>query len=160
MKTNTIAILAACLAIVSAAGTSCKLHLFYDPYPTRPNSRFVGDSTSASASAGNSNGTSTDGAIGTNLQAFTGTLGGAAPPVIETGGDRPFTVNGDTFVGKTGALGRSCDVQHNACANAANSGTIDADVSECDDQNTQCHAANNLKKKRFIRSVRPKHLSV
>lgn len=53
------------------------------------------------------------------------------------------------------ALGRSCDVQHNACANAANSGAISADVQQCDEQNTQCHAANNLKKKRFTRDVRP-----
>lgn len=63
-------------------------------------------------------------------------------------------MNGDTFVGENAALGRSCDVQHNACANAANSGAISADVSDCDEQNTQCHAANNLKK-RFTRDVRP-----
>lgn len=46
-------------------------------------------------------------------------------------------------------------MQHNACANAANSGTIDASVSDCDAQNTQCHTANNLKKKRYIRDARP-----
>ncbi|KAJ4422090.1 hypothetical protein N0V82_003282 [Gnomoniopsis sp. IMI 355080] len=75
------------------------------------------------------------------------TLGGPPPPVISGSGDRPFSVNGDTFVGVSAALGRSCDIQHNTCANAANAGTISAEVSDCDDQNTQCHAANNLKKR-------------
>lgn len=56
-------------------------------------------------------------------------------------------MNGDTFVGMNAALGRSCDIQHNACADAANAGTIPADVGQCDQQNTACHAANNLKKR-------------
>ncbi|KAK2000980.1 hypothetical protein LX36DRAFT_629576 [Colletotrichum falcatum] len=84
---------------------------------------------------------------GKNVQAFTGTLGGAAPPVIESTGDRPFSVNGDTFVGKAAALGRSCDVQHNACSRAANGGQISGGVSQCDAQNTQCHSANGLTKR-------------
>lgn len=91
---------------------------------------------------------------GTNVQAFTGTLGGAPPPVVSSTGDRPFSVNGDTFVGSGAALGRSCDVQHNACANAANSGQLSGGVQQCDQQNTECHAANNLKK-RHTRDVRP-----
>lgn len=56
-------------------------------------------------------------------------------------------MNGDTFVGANAAIGRSCDVQHNACADAANSGKISASVSQCDQQNTACHSANNLKKR-------------
>lgn len=56
-------------------------------------------------------------------------------------------MNGDTFVGASAAIGRSCDIQHNACADAANSGKISASVSECDQQNTACHSANNLKKR-------------
>lgn len=91
---------------------------------------------------------------GTNVQAFTGTLGGAPPPVVSSAGDRPFSVNGDTFVGSGAALGRSCDVQHNACARAANSGQLSGGVQQCDQQNTECHSANNLKK-RFTRDVRP-----
>lgn len=91
---------------------------------------------------------------GTNVQAFTGTLGGAPPPVVSSTGDRPFSVNGDTFVGSGAALGRSCDVQHNACANAANSGQLSGGVQQCDQQNQECHAANNLKK-RHTRDVRP-----
>jgi hypothetical protein len=93
-------------------------------------------------------------AIGTNVQAFTGTLGGAPPPVVSSAGDRPFSVNGDTFVGSGAALGRSCDVQHNACANAANSGQLSGGVQQCDQQNQECHAANNLKK-RHTRDARP-----
>lgn len=90
------------------------------------------------------------------MQAFVGNLGGLPPPVIQSTGDRPFSVNGDTFVGKGAALGRSCDVQHNACANAANSGQLSGGVQQCDAQNQACHSANNLKKKkRFIRDVRP-----
>lgn len=93
-------------------------------------------------------------ATGTNVQAFTGTLGGAPPPVVSSAGDRPFSVNGDTFVGSGAALGRSCDVQHNACANAANSGQLSGGVQQCDQQNQECHAANSLRK-RHTRDVRP-----
>uniref|UniRef100_L2F9U8 Uncharacterized protein n=1 Tax=Colletotrichum fructicola (strain Nara gc5) TaxID=1213859 RepID=L2F9U8_COLFN len=100
---------------------------------------------SANNSTGNGNtgntGNSGNAAGGTNVQTFTGSLGGAPPPVIQTSGTRPFSVNGDTFVGKNAALGRSCDVQHNACANAANSGKLTGGVQQCEDQNTQCHAA-------------------
>lgn len=74
--------------------------------------------------------------------------------MISSAGDRPFSVNGDTFVGSGAALGRSCDVQHNACANAANSGQLSGGVQQCDQQNQACHAANNLKK-RHTRDVRP-----
>ncbi|KAJ4413731.1 hypothetical protein N0V82_008370 [Gnomoniopsis sp. IMI 355080] len=90
------------------------------------------------------NSNSTAGAAdGTNLQTFTGTLGGAAPPVVNNGdAKRPFTISGDTFVNLNGALGRSCDIQKNACATLANSGdaTVDS-VGQCDDQNAACHAA-------------------
>ena len=98
---------------------------------------------------------------GTNVQAFTGTLGGAPPPVVSSAGDRPFSVNGDTFVGSGAALGRSCDVQHNACARAANSGQLSGGVQQCDQQNQECHAANSLnskknkKNRRHARDVRP-----
>ncbi|OIW23676.1 hypothetical protein CONLIGDRAFT_649695 [Coniochaeta ligniaria NRRL 30616] len=80
-------------------------------------------------------------AAGVNIQSFTGSLGGPPPPVISTTGDRPFSVKGDTFVGSGAALGRSCDVQHNACANAANSGQLSGGVSVCDQQNNDCHAS-------------------
>lgn len=64
-------------------------------------------------------------------------------------------MNGDTFVGASAAIGRSCDIQHNACADAANSGKISASVSQCDQQNTACHSANNLKKRLSLEERRP-----
>lgn len=92
--------------------------------------------------ASNSTAAGSTAASGTNLQTFTGALGGAAPPVVNNGdAKRPFTINGDTFVNLNGALGRSCDVQKNACANLANSGDATVtSVAQCDDQNAQCHA--------------------
>ncbi|PNH40981.1 hypothetical protein VD0004_g6090 [Verticillium dahliae] len=96
---------------------------------------------------------------GNNIQAFTGTLGGAAPPVIKGTGDRPFSVKGNTFTSAGAALSRSCDIQHNACANAANTGKLTGGVGQCETQNAQCHAANSLGKRstsreRFLRERR------
>lgn len=91
------------------------------------------------------NGTAT---TSNNVQKFTGALGGPPPPVISSAsGERPFSVNGDTFVGVAAAVGRSCDIQHNACANAANAGQLSGGVGQCDQQNTACHSANNLRKR-------------
>ncbi|EEU40591.1 uncharacterized protein NECHADRAFT_33829 [Fusarium vanettenii 77-13-4] len=79
--------------------------------------------------------------------AFTGTLGGPAPPVVSSAGDRPFAVNGNTFTGAGAAISRSCDIQHNACANAANSGELDGGIAQCETQVSECKAANSLKKR-------------
>ncbi|KAB5554540.1 hypothetical protein GE09DRAFT_1287080 [Coniochaeta sp. 2T2.1] len=83
-------------------------------------------------------------AAGVNIQLFTGTLGGPPPPVISSSSNnnnkRPFAVKGDTFVGSLAALGRSCDQQHNACADAANSGSLSGGVGQCDRQNDECHS--------------------
>ncbi|KAJ2907068.1 hypothetical protein MKZ38_008636 [Zalerion maritima] len=84
-------------------------------------------------------------AAGANIQAFTGTLGGSPPPVVSAAGDRPFSVNGNSFTGQGAALSRSCDIQHNACANAANSGDIDGGAAQCETQLADCKAANALK---------------
>lgn len=74
-------------------------------------------------------------AAGNNVQNFDGALGGAAPPVIEDDtADRPFSVNGATFLNQGAALQRSCAVQHNACAAVANGGSADIDVADCDTQ--------------------------
>ncbi|KAI0174312.1 hypothetical protein BJ166DRAFT_620829 [Pestalotiopsis sp. NC0098] len=80
----------------------------------------------------------------TNLQTFTGALGGAsADPITNSGNtERPFEVDGDTFPDFSTAAGRSCDNQKNACAKVANSqqgGSLQ--VSDCDQQNTECKAA-------------------
>lgn len=84
---------------------------------------------------------------GTDIQKFTGTLGGAPPPVVSSNGDRPFAVNGNTFVNIGAAIQRSCDVQHNACANAANSGKISGGVGQCETQQSACVAANSVAKR-------------
>ncbi|KIP10245.1 hypothetical protein PHLGIDRAFT_18385 [Phlebiopsis gigantea 11061_1 CR5-6] len=79
-------------------------------------------------------------ATGGNLQTFTGALGGKSAPAVTAGG-RGFLVAGsDSFLNVGAALGRSCDIQHNQCSNAANSGGGFA-VGDCDTQNNSCHAA-------------------
>ncbi|OIW25548.1 hypothetical protein CONLIGDRAFT_602066 [Coniochaeta ligniaria NRRL 30616] len=77
---------------------------------------------------------------------FTGTLGGPAPPVESSTGSRPFSVNGNTFVNIGAAIQRSCDIQHNACANAANSGALAGGVGQCETQQSACVAANTAAK--------------
>lgn len=71
-----------------------------------------------------------------NSQAFTGALGGVeATPVLDSGNeDRPFEVNGDTFVNIGAALQRSCDQQFNGCANLANGGDADFSTADCQAQ--------------------------
>jgi hypothetical protein len=84
-------------------------------------------------------------ASGTNVQTFNGTLGGPAPPVIFTAGAaRPFAVDGTTDINKGAAIQRSCSVQHNNCANAANSGALAGGVGQCDDQLNACNAAGGV----------------
>jgi hypothetical protein len=63
----------------------------------------------------------------------------AAAPVAA--GGKGFVVDGSDFINVGAALGRSCDVQHNKCANAANSkqGGVTS-VSQCDQQNAACRA--------------------
>ncbi|KAL8973047.1 MAG: hypothetical protein Q9197_002508 [Variospora fuerteventurae] len=76
-----------------------------------------------------------------DVQTFTGALGGLPPPVIESSGDRPFSVNGNTFDNSGAAVRRSCAIQHNACANAANGGELADGVGQCDAQEQDCVAA-------------------
>ncbi|KAJ7626674.1 hypothetical protein DFH06DRAFT_1273081 [Mycena polygramma] len=92
-------------------------------------------STTAAAASSTTAAASTSG----NVQTFTGALGGQAAPPVTPGG-KGFVVDGSEFINEAGALGRSCDVQHNLCANAANSGGAFS-VGDCDTQNTACHAA-------------------
>jgi hypothetical protein len=80
---------------------------------------------------------------GSNVQKFSGTLGGPPPPVVSSAGDRPFSVNGNTFVNVGAAVQRSCDIQNNACSNAVNSGKLNGQsVSDCNTQQQKCEAAN------------------
>ncbi|KAI8980095.1 hypothetical protein BD414DRAFT_109879 [Trametes punicea] len=101
--------------------------------------------TSATAAAATS-ATSTSGvASGQNLQTFTGALGGITAPPVTQNADGTFQVQGNSaFQDLANALTRSCDVQHNQCANAANaSGNKGAlTVAACGAQQTQCDAAH------------------
>ncbi|KAK4098341.1 hypothetical protein N658DRAFT_509678 [Parathielavia hyrcaniae] len=90
-----------------------------------------------------------------NVQAFTGSLGGPPPPVESTSGAaRPFAVKGATFLNAGAALQRSCAVQKNACANAANAGQFPGGTQQCDAQEDQCRAANSLRRLRRRRGGR------
>lgn len=105
------------------------------------------DNGAGNAGADNGAGDNATGTV--NVQTFTGSLGGVAPPVESTAGsDRPFAVNGATFTTAGAALQRSCSVQKNACANAANSGQIEGGTQQCEAQETECRAANSLKRVR------------
>ncbi|OBT77655.1 hypothetical protein VF21_03757 [Pseudogymnoascus sp. 05NY08] len=83
----------------------------------------------------------------TNLQTFTGALGGAAAePITNTNDqDRPFEVGGDTFTDFKSAASRTCDNQKNACAKIANGGdqSNGLKVSDCDKQRDTCISAQD-----------------
>ncbi|KAJ2900341.1 hypothetical protein MKZ38_002474 [Zalerion maritima] len=76
----------------------------------------------------------------TDLQTFSGALGGASAPAIQNSGDtaRPFMVDGDTFTDFQTAANRACDNQKNECADLANNGGGEFEVGDCDSQNEQC----------------------
>ncbi|KAI0033075.1 hypothetical protein K488DRAFT_26710, partial [Vararia minispora EC-137] len=96
--------------------------------------------TSAAAAA---TATATNVAVsGGNLQTFTGSLGATAPAVTANG-NGTFQVQGNSsFNNKQNALVRSCDVQHNQCANAANASGNKGNltVNACGQQQTACNA--------------------
>jgi hypothetical protein len=53
-------------------------------------------------------------------------------------------VNGNTFVNKSTAVQRSCDIQFNACANAFNSGSATGfNLGDCQTQEDECITANS-----------------
>ncbi|KAL8387358.1 hypothetical protein RB595_009962 [Gaeumannomyces hyphopodioides] len=73
-----------------------------------------------------------------DLQAFSGSLGGAKAQSITQSSDqkRPFEVNGDTFTDFRSAANRACDNQKNSCADMANgSKKGEFAVGDCDKQN-------------------------
>ena len=103
----------------------------------------------AATGAATANAGASTAATGTvNVQSFTGALGGPAPPVESTAGAaRPFEVNGATFLNAGAALQRSCAVQKNACANAANSGQLAGGTQQCDAQEDACRGAAALRRR-------------
>lgn len=75
-----------------------------------------------------------------NVQAFAGQLGGVRAPTVIANGNA-FQVEGNaSFNNLRSALVRSCDVQNNQCANAANaSGNQNGfNVAACNAQQAQC----------------------
>ncbi|KAG9021934.1 hypothetical protein FS837_006854, partial [Tulasnella sp. UAMH 9824] len=79
--------------------------------------------TTTAAAAATKTAAASSGSSSGNLQTFTDALGGVtAPAVTKTGSAaQPFCVDGNScFKDLQNALVRSCDVQHNKCANAAN----------------------------------------
>jgi len=78
-----------------------------------------------------------------NLQSFAGTLGGVAAPAVADIGNGQFEVQGnDQFNNLENAVVRSCDVQNNQCANAANASGNRGDltVANCNAQQAECIA--------------------
>ena len=73
-----------------------------------------------------------------NFQTFKGTLNNEPAPPVTKVGDK-FIVNGNEFTLEN-ALNRSCDIQHNKCANAFNSQVGNASVGECGKQLAECKA--------------------
>ncbi|GAP92325.1 hypothetical protein SAMD00023353_7800430 [Rosellinia necatrix] len=102
---------------------------------------------------GNGNGNA---AAGANVNAFSGNVGAEPIPIVnDPTSDRPFSVNGATFVNAGAAIQRACDVQKNACANAANSGNSGASVSDCDAQQQACIQANAGVARRGLPKAQP-----
>ncbi|OCH86068.1 hypothetical protein OBBRIDRAFT_856430 [Obba rivulosa] len=80
---------------------------------------------------------------GSNLQTFSGALGGVNPPAVTSLSNGQFQVDGNSaFNNLQSALQRSCDVQNNQCADAANAsgnkGSLT--VAACNSQQSQCNA--------------------
>ncbi|KAJ2935146.1 hypothetical protein H1R20_g1946, partial [Candolleomyces eurysporus] len=114
--------------------------------PPRTVTVTVAPAATATATEGATTASSTATAsAGSNLQRFSGALAGQAAPIVIIGG-RGFQVEGsDSFLNIGAALGRSCDIQHNRCANVANSAagrSQGLSVGQCDEQNNACRAAN------------------
>lgn len=78
---------------------------------------------------------------GTNLQAFTGALGDLSAPAVTKGGRGFQVANNSDFLNLNAALNRSCDVQKNKCADAANANrNAGFSVADCESQATACRA--------------------
>ena len=99
-------------------------------------------STAAAATATSTAAKTSTSSSGGNLQQFNGNLGGVTAPAVTDIGNGQFQVDGNSaFNNLQNALVRSCDVQHNQCANAANASGNKGDltVTACGDQQTQCN---------------------
>ncbi|KLO17393.1 hypothetical protein SCHPADRAFT_937092 [Schizopora paradoxa] len=103
----------------------------------------IKSATSTTAAPAAASTTAAAAASGANLQTFTGALGGVTAPTVTAIGNGQFQVEGNSaFNSLSSALERSCDVQNNQCANAANaSGNQNGlTVAACNAQQAQCNA--------------------
>ncbi|KAF5391561.1 hypothetical protein D9757_002361 [Collybiopsis confluens] len=77
---------------------------------------------------------------GVDIQTFAGALGNITAPLVLDLGNGEFEVEGSSsFDNEKNALDRSCDIQHNDCANAANAAhDTSFSVNDCDAQETAC----------------------
>ncbi|KAE8152719.1 hypothetical protein BDV25DRAFT_137661 [Aspergillus avenaceus] len=78
--------------------------------------------------------------LGKRQAAFTGTLGGPVPAIIDTGdAERPYGVNGNTFTDYESAAGRSCNDQFGSCQQIANTDRhAPFSLPDCQDQLADC----------------------
>jgi hypothetical protein len=100
--------------------------------------------SAASLESSTSSTSSSSAATAGNLQTFTGALGGVTAPAVTAIGNGQFQVTGNDVINdQKSAIERSCDVQNNLCADAANaSGNKNGfTVAACNTQETQCNAA-------------------
>ncbi|CAL1716113.1 unnamed protein product [Somion occarium] len=128
--------------VVSAAGGAVSATQTAAGAPSSSKVAATATSTSAAAPTATSQAAA---ATSDNLQTFTSALGGVKAPVVTDLGGGKFQVEGNSqFNNLANALTRSCDVQHNQCANAANASGNKGDltVAACGDQQTQCNAAH------------------
>ncbi|ORY67312.1 uncharacterized protein BCR38DRAFT_482936 [Pseudomassariella vexata] len=104
-------------------------------------------STSTASASTQTNDASSDGSEANDNRTGTGSrqaIGGITAPAVEDSGnpDRPFSVNGNTFVNKSAAIERACAIQNNACADAVNGGKVTGfSVSDCFAQISTCEAS-------------------
>lgn len=130
-----------CSLVAQAAGTGNKS----SSQENSTSGSKKGNSTSGS-NQGNGNSNSKQGTSLTsnggqqNLQQFTGNLGGIPAPAVVKNNDGKFSTDNSEFINLKTALGRSCNVQHNQCADAANAQHNQGGftVGDCDTQQNKC----------------------
>ncbi|KAI2632736.1 hypothetical protein GGS21DRAFT_139578 [Xylaria nigripes] len=81
----------------------------------------------------------------TNLNVFTGALGGAEAPPITSSNDsrRPYEVNGEAVSNFRAAIDKACGIQMNECKNLVADGVQNKggfSVSDCDKQSSRCNS--------------------
>ncbi|KAL5504197.1 hypothetical protein ACEPAH_8271 [Sanghuangporus vaninii] len=127
--------------VIAGTGSGTSNNAASDASSSAADTAVASTTAAATAAAASATAAASDGTVsGDNLQTFTGDLGATAPTVTSLGDGR-FQVTGNSaFNSLQNALVRSCDVQNNQCANAANSSGNQGDltVANCNQQQQQC----------------------